>query len=89
MFDIILKKSAEKSLKDLDKGIVKKINRALLDFKDYHLHVKEYNLKKVSGRRNTYRLRISRYRIIYSINWKKSEINVLKIEKKDDETYRL
>jgi len=52
------------------------------------LPVKEYDLKKISGTDNIYRIRISDYRIIYAIYWDKKEINVLRIARRDDRTYR-
>lgn len=53
------------------------------------LPIKEYDIKKVEDVDDIYRLRISRYRIVYRIDWNKKEINVIKIEKRDEKTYRL
>ena len=89
MFKIILKRSAEKSLKNLDKRVAKRIDNAFQDFKDYPVPVEKYDIKKVADRKHTYRLRISKYRVIYKVDWENSEVNILKIEKKDEETYRL
>lgn len=89
MFEIFLSNASKKALKNLDKRIVEKIKKALLDLKNSPLPVKEYDLKKLAGEQDTYRLRISKYRIVYDIDWSNRVITVIKIEKKDEKTYRL
>lgn len=88
MFKLFFTGISKKALKNLDKKIKKRVDKALLDLETYPLPVNEYDIKRVSGRISTWRIRISKYRIVYEIDWKNSEVNVLKIEKKDDETYR-
>ncbi|VVB89346.1 ParE toxin of type II toxin-antitoxin system, parDE [uncultured archaeon] len=89
MFEIFLNNASKKALKNLDKRIVKKVKKALIDLKNSPVPVKKYDTKKVSGEQDTYRLRISKYRIVYDIDWSNRAINILKIEKKDEKTYRL
>ena len=88
MFEIYLSNAALKALKDLDKRIVEKAKKALLTLKTSPLPIKEYDIKKVEGAEDIYRLRISRYRIVYRIDWGKKEINVIKIDKRSEKTYR-
>lgn len=89
MFEIFLSNAAKKALKNLDKQMVVRVKKALLTLKTYPVPIKEYDIKKVSGEEDTYRLRISRYRIIYDVDWDNKVITVLKIDKKDEKTYRL
>ena len=63
MFEIYLSNAALKALKNLDKRIVEKAKKALLILKNSPLPIKEYDIKKVEGTDDIYRLRISRYRI--------------------------
>jgi mRNA interferase RelE/StbE len=88
MFDVFLGREAEKTLGKIDKKLSVRIKQALLTLKLTPLPVKEYNLKKISGTDNIYRIRISDYRIIYAIYWDKKEINVIRIARRDDRTYR-
>jgi mRNA interferase RelE/StbE len=63
MFEIYLSNAALKALKNLDKRIAEKTKKALLTLKISPLPIKEYDIKKVEGTDDIYRLRISRYRI--------------------------
>ncbi|VVB97549.1 ParE toxin of type II toxin-antitoxin system, parDE [uncultured archaeon] len=89
MFEIYLSNSALKALKNFDRRIVDKTKKALLILKNSPLPIKEYDIKKVEGADDIYRMRISRYRIVYRIDWGKKEINIIKIEKRNEKTYRL
>lgn len=87
MFEVFLSNNAHKSLKNLDKELAEKIRPALAMLETTPLPLKEYDLKKLSGTENFYRIRVSNHRIIYSVDWKGRTINVLKIERRDDSTY--
>lgn len=89
MFEIFLSNAAKKALKNLDKRIVEKAKKALLTLKTSPLPIKDYDIKKLAGEEDTYRLRISRYRIVYDIDWGNKVITVIKIDKRDEKTYRL
>jgi mRNA interferase RelE/StbE len=89
MFEIYLSNAALKALKDLDKRIVERAKKAILILKISPLPIKEYDIKKVEGADDIYRIRISRHRIVYRIDWSKKEINIIKIDKRDEKTYRL
>jgi len=43
---------------------------------------KEYGLKKIKAAEDTSRIRIGSYRVVYFIEKKKSEIHILKFEKR-------
>ncbi|MCX9012922.1 MAG: type II toxin-antitoxin system RelE/ParE family toxin [Candidatus Methanoperedens sp.] len=87
MFEVFLSNAAQKSLKNLDKRIVERAKKALLTLKTSPLPIKEYDIKKLSGEKDTYRLRISRYRIVYDIDWDNKAVTVIKIDKRDEKTY--
>ena len=89
MFEIYLSNASLKALKNLNKRIVENATKALLALKSSPLPIKEYDIKKVEGADDIYRLRISKYRIVYRIDWEKKEINVIKMDKRDEKTYRL
>jgi mRNA interferase RelE/StbE len=89
MFEIYLSNAALKALKDFDTRIVEKAKKAILTLKISPLPIKEYDIKKVEGADDIYRIRISRHRIVYRIDWSKKEINIIKIDKRNEKTYRL
>jgi len=39
-----------------------------------------WDIRKIRGEENTYRVRLNKYRIVYWVNWKAKEIVVLKVE---------
>lgn len=78
MFDIFLTNRAEKALKSLDAKLKRRIEAALDDLA-YTYFPKKYDIKKLKGVRNTYRIRIGTHRIIYTVNFKKSHIFVSSI----------
>ncbi len=89
MFDVYLSRKASNTLKRLDKKTAGRIRRILVSLKTTPIPIKKDNVRKISGAQDFYRIRISDYRIIYKILWNKKEINVIKISRKDDETYRI
>ncbi|CAG0980697.1 MAG: type II toxin-antitoxin system RelE/ParE family toxin [Candidatus Methanoperedens sp.] len=88
MFEIFLSNAAKKALMNLDKRIAERAKKALLTLKTSPLPIKEYDIKQLVGEEDTYRLRISRYRIVYDIDWNNKTITVIKIDKRDEKTYR-
>jgi len=59
-----------------------------LKLKENPVPVKEFNVVKLSGSKNTYRIRIQRIRIIYDVYWKEKKIEILKVDRKKDRTYK-
>lgn len=39
---------------------------------------KEYDLKKIVGEEDTYRIRLSSYRVVYAVYWNEGKVRVLK-----------
>lgn len=78
MFEIFLTHRAEKALKSLDVKVKGRIETALDDLA-YTYFPKKYDIKKLKGVKSTYRIRIMNYRIIYSVDFKKSNIFVSSI----------
>ena len=50
--------------------------------------VEEFNVAKLSGSKNTYRIRIQKIRIIYDVYWKEKNIEILKVDTRKDKTYK-
>ena len=88
MFEVYLSGKSVKTLRRLDKQIVERVKKFLSNLKTSPLPVNEYDLKKISGMHDVYMVRISRYRIIYKIDWENKEINVIKIARRSEVTYK-
>ena len=89
MFKVYLSRKASKTYKRLDKKTVDRIKEVLISLNTSPIPVRKYDVRKISGTQDFYRIRISDYRVIYKIHWKIKEINVVKISRKDDETYKI
>ncbi len=89
MFEVFLSNIALKSLKKFDARTVQKSKKALIFLKSSPIPINEYGIKKIEGAEDTYRLRIGKYRIIYKIEWDRKEIYVLKIDIRNEKTYKL
>ncbi len=88
MADIYLTNNAKKFLKNAQKTDYDALTAALQLMKLVPVPFREYDVKKVSGFENTYRIRVGKFRIIYELQPKEQIITVLKIERKKDGTYR-
>ena len=89
MFDVYLSRSALRNLKNIKGKPLERIKGLLLKLKTNSLPVREFNIRKIQNVSDTYRVRISQYRVIYKIRWDEHEIYVVKIVKRDEKTYRL
>lgn len=46
-----------------------------------------YDLSKIEGREDSYRIRLSNFRVIYRVYWDEKVLRIEKIERKDEHTY--
>ncbi len=82
MYKLFLSNRAEKNLKLLDKKA--KVNiRDAIDNLTRTYFPKKYDVRKLKGFQHTYRLRIGNERIIYNVDFRKRQIFILSIAKRD------
>jgi len=84
-----LSRKALKSLKNIRNKPLERIKNLLLRLKVNPVPAREFDIRKIKNIPDTYRVRISRYRIIYRIMWDANEIYVIKIAERNEKTYRL
>ncbi len=87
MFTIILSNKAEKQLRELEPAIKFRANAVLKVLELKPVPADECDLKKIAGEVDTYRIRISSFRVLYRVYWEKKIIGVAKIERRSDNTY--
>jgi len=83
MYKVKYHKNVIKFLQKQDRSIVKKI----IDFFDEvkkDLNFKNYDVKKLKGFENSFRLRISKFRIIFTIENNELLIEVIKADSRGD-----
>jgi len=88
MFEVYVSKKAHKYLGELPEKLRNRIRDALFYLKENPVPVKEFDVKKLADFGSGYRIRIGHFRIQYEVDWTKKEINVAKIEWRDETTYK-
>ena len=88
MFSVSLGNKAKKFLKSLDKKFKEKIDSVFETLEKNPWPAQEYDLAKIAGMEDCYRIRLGKFRINYHIDTDASEITVYRIEKKKDTTYK-
>ena len=82
MYKIVVHKNAAKKLKTSPKAHVRKFALLLENLKINPLPWRNFDLKRIEGTENTYRIRIGDYRIIYFVEKEKVTIHILKFERR-------
>jgi mRNA interferase RelE/StbE len=77
---IYLHKKAEKSLYRLPMQTIRKVHEFITELETNPVPWKTWDIRKIKGEKDTYRVRLDKYRLIYMVNWKEKEIVILKIE---------
>lgn len=80
MFEIIVSNAARKGAKKLPEDMREKVAQLLYVLEDEPVPVDKYDIKKMKGISNTYRIRMGDWRIIYRIEFSIRRIIILKIE---------
>lgn len=85
MFEVIFSPKSNKQIKELDDKTKKRIKEAILKIKENPWHK---DTIKVKGYENIRRKRVGKFRILYFIDKKRKEILIIKIERRDEQTYK-
>ncbi len=89
MFEIFFGNNrAKKDYEKLDERIRARINELCEVLKEVPVPFKLYDVRKVAGEENVFRIRIGKYRVVYKVVEAENKIRILEIELKDDETYK-
>jgi len=88
LFEIRFSNQAEKAINKCDKKLKRRLKEFFETLKQNPVPAKEYDLKKIAGEEDTYRIRLSRFRTTYTIYWKQKIIRVIKIARRKESTYK-
>ncbi len=87
VFDVRLSHEAEKFYHKTDEKLKSRLNIVFHVLSKNPVPARIYDLKKITGEENSYRIRLSRYRMVYTVFWDEKVIRVTKIEQRDEHTY--
>jgi len=80
LFDIVISNRARKSLRRLPQQYARRAILAFEALKQNPAPVPEYEVKKLHGLRDTFRIRIGEIRIEYEVGWESKRISILAVE---------
>jgi mRNA interferase RelE/StbE len=79
MFEVRLVTKAKKELEELEENLKNKIYKLLKTLERDPIPARIYDVKKLIGMKDMYRIRIGKVRIVYIIDWKDKIISVVRI----------
>ncbi|MDO8553328.1 MAG: hypothetical protein Q7S22_00845 [Candidatus Micrarchaeota archaeon] len=89
MFEVYFgNKRANKDYEQLDQKTRDRINEFCELIKNVPVPFREYDIIKIVGRENSFRVRLGRHRMIYYVDELSHKIYIIKIELRDDSTYK-
>lgn len=88
MFEIRFSNKAEKAINKCDKKLRKRLKELFEKLSQNPVPAREYDLRKISGEEDTYRIRLSSFRITYTVYWEQKKIRIIKIERRKESTYK-
>ncbi len=86
-YKVFLSNKSKKRYLKLDDATTEKVNDLFAVLEDNPVPFRQYDLVKLKGIKNVYRIRIFSYRIIYFVCFSENIIRVLKIDIRQDNTY--
>ena len=88
MFEMRFSQKASKFVRRCDKKVQKRLKTLFEVLQQNPLPVRYFDLRKIAREKNTYRIRIGPYRIIYAVYWEVRLVRVIKIERRKESTYK-
>ena len=79
MFNIHLASKAQKELNSLEENYKKKVIHLLRLLQFDPIPARFYDVKKMKGLKDTFRIRVGKLRIVYSIIWQNKDILIARI----------
>ena len=87
-FELKPSKRIRKQIEKPERKTRLKLLDLFLKLKENPVPVDEFNVVKLSGSKNTYRIRIQKIRVIYDVYWKEKRIEILKVDRRKGRTYK-
>lgn len=81
MHEIFIESGVERSLKKIPKG---KFNQIIIQIKRLAKNPRPPGSRKLAGARNSWRIRVGDYRVIYEVNSSKNTVKIYKVKHRRD-----
>ena len=88
LFSLRFSSKAKKFLQRCDDKTRARLKKALTALEQNPVPAQDFSLKKIAGEIDTYRIRLSNIRIVYTVYEKERLVRLLKVERRKDRTYK-
>lgn len=88
MFQVFLGRKARQTFERGDARIKRKMRAVFETLELNPWPAREYDLAKLQGLKDCFRIRLGKYRICYTVDEAAEEITVYRIERRSESTYR-
>jgi len=86
-FEVFFSNKAKKFIQKCEPKFRARLRELFLVLGESPVPASSFDLKKIEGREDWYRIRLSSYRVQYEVRHESKEIHVMKIERRDEHTY--
>jgi len=86
-FSIFLSNRAEKGLRKAEPKLRERMQQLIEEMQINPAPKEKYDITKLAGSESNYRIRIGKYRVLYSILWKEKQIKIFDIDRRKERTY--
>ncbi len=83
MFQVVVSRRAKKSLEKLPSFYRRRVLELLLLLRENPIPADYYDVRKLKGYIDAYRVRIGDIRVIYEISWEDGRVDVLLVERRE------
>jgi len=84
VYTVLLHRNVLKGLKDAPESVKRKFGELVEELKFNPLPSERFDVKKLRGRENTFRVRLGEYRVIYELHRAKLLILIIKFGKREN-----
>ena len=88
MFRVFIGKKVNKTIQELDEKMKNKVKQVCEILAINPWPAKDFDLSKIEGIEDCFRIRIGKNRICYQVNTNLKEVTIYKIELKSETTYK-
>lgn len=88
MFQVTLGNKPKKFFNELDEKAKNSLKAAFTVLETNPWPAREFDLRKVEGLNDCFRIRIGKHRVCYAVNTETKEVTVYRIEKRSETTYK-
>jgi mRNA-degrading endonuclease RelE of RelBE toxin-antitoxin system len=88
LFEVRLNNQPRKVIKKTEEKLKLRIKSLFKVLENEPVPAREFDLKKISGTSETYRIRLGKHRIEYFVDWENKIIYILFIKRRKESTYK-